>query len=212
MNSEICLSDKNQNGVTLIELIIVISLMAVLAALAIPSFMKADTHFQRQNVSRQLKMYLERARFDSIKRNAFSVDEKSKVIIYDSTSYALVLDSNQNGKIESGEVSKISISANDVIKIADDKLIFPVTVTFNNRGQARAINGVNALVRPEFVICEKPCSTVTADAKNSDLLSISPSGNVAFVKSGEVYFDPIAPSITTINPGSKIDLMAQVSK
>lgn len=103
---------------TLVELLIVVALIAVLAALAIPNFAKADISFQRQNVSRQLKMYLERARFDSIKRNAFSSDEMSKVIIYNSTSYALVLDSNQNGTIDSGEVSQISLSGNDVFSSA----------------------------------------------------------------------------------------------
>lgn len=207
---EICLSENKQKGISLLELLIVLVVVGVLVALAIPNFNRANTQFQRQNIARQLKIDFERARFDSVKRNAETFNEMAKLIINNPTSFSSVLDLNNNGTIETSEIHLTNISAAGA-KIVGGNLIFPITVTFDRRGQARAINGSNAAITPTFVICGQDCTFATANQTNSNTLSISPSGTVALVEAGQVFFDRAVPNVTSVSTGSKINSMAQVS-
>lgn len=209
-NPKILLSDKSQRGVSIVELLIVFVIIGILAALAVPNLMNANAGLQRQNVARQLKSYFERARFDSIKRNAFNSDELAKVVINSSTSFSLALDTNQNGRIENTEISNMPFASGNGVKIVGNNLIFPVTITFNNRGQAKAIDGTNAAISPIFTVCENNCTSATANSSNSETLWISPTGSADFVKTGDVYLDPAAPDISVINTGTKINPMAKI--
>lgn len=203
--------NENQSGFSLIELLIVIVVLGVLAAIAIPNFMSASGDFQRQNAARQLKSFLERARSDSVKRNAFSANELAKVVIDSSTSFSLAVDKNYNGTIESDEISSVPTAGKNGVKIVGKNLIFPVTVTFNNRGQAKAIDGMNKAISPVFTICGNNCTAETANASNSETLSISPTGGASFVEKNEVYLDPVVPEVSVIGTGSKVDPMAHVN-
>ena len=57
-----------QAGVSLIEVLIVLVIVAVLVTIAIAQFSRPKEVFQRQNIAREFKVALERARFDSVKR------------------------------------------------------------------------------------------------------------------------------------------------
>lgn len=204
------MSDRSQRGVSIVELLIVFVVIGVLSAIAIPNLMNANGGLQRQNVARQLKSYFERARFDSVKRNAFNSDELAKVVINSSTSFSLALDTNYNGRIENTEISNMPFANGNGVKIVGNNLIFPVTITFNNRGQAKAIDGTNTAISPVFTVCEKNCTSATADPSNSETLWVSPTGNVDLVKTGDIYLDPATPDISVINTGSKINPMAKL--
>ncbi len=52
------------------ELLIVLAIAAVLVTASVALFGRTTANIQRQNAARQFKNYLERARFDSIKRRA----------------------------------------------------------------------------------------------------------------------------------------------
>lgn len=204
-------SDNKQDGFSLVELLIVVVILGVLAAIAIPQLTSANGDFERQNTARQLKSFMDRARSDSVKRNAFSANELAKVVISSSTSFSLAIDTNYNGTIESNESSNVSFTGGSGTKIVGKNLIFPVTITFNNRGQAKAVDGTNKSISPVFTVCEKDCTAETANASNSDTLSISPTGSASFVEKGEVYLDPVVPDVSVINTGLKVDPMARVN-
>lgn len=210
MASKTRLKDKRQRGISLPEILIVLTILGILVALAVPSFTKADVQLQRQNIAQQLKTNFERARFDSIKRNAAS-NQMAKVVINSATSFSTTLDLNSNGTLESNETRVTTLSAGSGAKIVGSNLIFPITVTFNQRGQAEAINGVNAAITPSFVICGQNCTFATANETNSNTLSISPTGTVALVEKGQAFFDRVLPTIEkAIGTGDKINSNAQV--
>lgn len=205
MLSETRFANKNQEGFSLLELLVVVVIVGVLAALAIPNFVQADGHLQRQNFTRQLKNYFERARFDSIKRDAQTPSEMAKIIVHNQTSFSTVLDFNNNGAIETGEVRLTRFSGNGDVKIVGNNLAFPITITFDRRGRVRAVNGADSEITPTLTVCGKDCTYANADEKNSDTLSISPTGTVALVKKGEVFFDRLIPDLNVIGTGSKIN-------
>ena len=86
-----------QAGVSLIEVLIVLVIVAVLVTIAIAQFSRPKEVFQRQNIAREFKVALERARFDSVKRRPATVADEAKVIVNSSTSFSYITDLDGDG-------------------------------------------------------------------------------------------------------------------
>jgi prepilin-type N-terminal cleavage/methylation domain-containing protein len=93
----------SQSGTTLVELIVVLVIISVLVSFAVAQFGSSKKNLERQNIVRELKVSLERARFDSVKRRAVNVNEKAKITIHNATSFSFSTDLNQN---ESSNIAK----------------------------------------------------------------------------------------------------------
>src|SRR4051812_47613630 len=95
--------DRCQSGVTFIELMVVIVIIAIVAAIALMQRGSADEQFKRQNVARNLKTAFERARFDSVKRRADSSSIPAvplAAVQIEATRFTLATDANQDGVID----------------------------------------------------------------------------------------------------------------
>lgn len=190
----------SQSGKSLIELLVVLVVAAVLVTLAVAQFGKTEKTFQRQNLAREFKVNLERARFDSVKRRANgTVGNLSRVIITSATSFTAITDLNQNGTLEANESRVVNFGAQSGIRFVGD-LIYPITMSFDRHGHIAATNGVmidgspQAIV-PNFTICDKECTVETANAANANIISISPSGTVAMLKGGEAVPTFASPTV-----------------
>src|SRR6185503_16201481 len=88
-----------QQGLSILELLIVVAVALILGAVALTQLGNAKTDYQRQNIAREFKIYLERARFDSVKRRPANANDQSRVILASATSFTAIYDRNQNGKV-----------------------------------------------------------------------------------------------------------------
>jgi Tfp pilus assembly protein FimT len=202
-------TNSSQSGKSIIELVIVLLVLAIIVVFALAPFKNSKTAFKRLNFARELKVSLERARSDSMKRRATDESAMARVTIDSATSFSLSTDLNQNQIIESSETKLVSL-ANSGIKIVGDNLVFPITVKFDRRGFIIATNGDGTQITPNFTICEN-CTAATVYSTSSNIISISPTGTVVLMKGGETAPAFQNPTVSTVSSSSHINSLAVVN-
>ena len=188
-----------QSGKSLIEILIVLAVGGVLVGMAVTRMTSAQSNMQRQNLAREFKVNLERARFDAVKRRGIA-----KIIITSATAYNVSLDLNQNGTTETAETRYVSFPSLSGVKILGTNLIFPVTIQFDRFGNTTTINASNDAVDPVFTFCEN-CTLATATVANSNVISLSPTGTVAMLNGGETLPTFGNPTVTAVNGTSEVN-------
>jgi prepilin-type N-terminal cleavage/methylation domain-containing protein len=206
MNS---LKTSSQSGKSLIEMVIVLSVAAILVTFAVAQFGSSRRNFTRQNIARELKVSLERARFDSVKRRPTLESAMARVTIDSATAFSLTLDLNQNGTLETSDTKQVNFP-NAEVKIVGRDLVFPITIKFNRFGQTIVTNGIGTTIDiPYFWVCEN-CTNTTATAANSNIISISPTGTVAMLNGGDVYATVQNPNVSTVGQLTDINPLVTV--
>jgi prepilin-type N-terminal cleavage/methylation domain-containing protein len=190
-----------QSGMSLLEMIIVLAVGGILVALAVTRMINAQTNMERQNLAREFKVNLERARFDAVKRRAIEITDLTRITISTATSYKVLIDLNQNGELdEAAEERTVSFGDRSNVQILGENLVFPVTITFDRFGNTKAINGSNEVISPVFTFCEGECTLETATVANSNIISLSATGTVAMMNGGETlptFDDPTVSDVPT---------------
>ena len=161
-----------ESGKTIMELMIVLTVIIILVTIAVSQFGSAGTNFDRQNIAREFKVSLERARFDSVKRRATVCDHMSRVTITSASSFTLLTDLNQNGTIETGnEARVIDFENRSDVRIVGENTDFPITIRFDQRGNV-STGPCSAPVNEasKVVFCNTPCSMATAGPANSNII------------------------------------------
>jgi prepilin-type N-terminal cleavage/methylation domain-containing protein len=202
-----------QKGFSLLELIMVIVIVAIVSVMAMTQFGRTETRLQRQNIARELKVYLERARFDSIKRRATARTDMARVVISSATAFNVTTDMNLNGTIDTADTRFMSLNGRTDARIMLDSLTFPITIFFDYRGQAIAVDQFNneIAIIPRFTICDANCTVATANANNSTVINITPTGTVAMLNGGTTLSNVNAPNVTTVNGNTNISTLVYVN-
>lgn len=209
-------SNTSEQGYSLIEILIVLTITAILVTLAVARFGGAKNQVKRQNISRELKVNLERARFDSVKRRAATVANQAQVRILSATSFTVRTDLNQNGTVtDISDTRTINFSGQEGINLVGNNLVFPITITFDQNGRITATDGTTPTplnITPIFTICNRVCTPANATASDADVIYVSPSGTVAMLRGGSsqpTFLDPpvttITPNSSNVNPGVQVD-------
>lgn len=193
---------RDQHGVSLIETLVVVSIITVVASLALMQRGSANEQLQRQNVAGELKVAFERARFDSVKRRAEGATPGSflpATVIVDTGSYTLNTDSDRNGTYE----TLVTNFATQNITIAGyAAMTLPVTITFNQRGEPSAVDG-GGTVTPQFYVCNGTCpgTPTTADA---NVVLITATGTVNLLPGNATPPTFANANVTSITPTTGI--------
>lgn len=189
----------NQNGVTLVELLIVILLIIIVSTIAIMNMRSSKIQLNRQTVARELKVAFERARFDSVKRRATGATGSAMAnVVVEGNSFTLKTDINQNGTIEASE-DRVNSSWNPGIAIRNTSGagLPAITVAFNNRGETSTTGGAAT-----FLVCNGDCSSPSSS--NSNLVVVTATGTVNILSGGATVPTFTAPSVTTVDTNADI--------
>ncbi len=188
------------------ELLIVLAIAAILVTASVSLFGRSKSVIQRQNAARQFKNYLERARFDSIKRRASVPAQMASLQILNSSRFTVTLDGNQNGILDlPGETMTLDLSTAGSTSITGNNFAYPITIRFDQRGQIEVINGDGIAITPLFYFCDTSCTTTTANASNSNIIYLSPTGTVAMMRGGDVVPTFANPAVTAIATNSSVN-------
>lgn len=186
-----------QSGKSIIELLIVLVVAGILVTMAVTRIGNAQSNLKRQNLAKEFKVNLERARFDSVKRRADNPNEMARITLTSATAYSVLNDFNQNGVLDTAEIRQVSFFGS--VRILGTNLEFPVTIRFDRTGAVTARNASNQPVPLVFTFCEGTCTLATATVNNSSIISISPSGTVAMLAGGDTIPTFTAPNVSTVN-------------
>src|SRR4051794_3214673 len=99
-----------ERGASIIEMVIVLAVIAIMVTFAIAQFGNANENFQRQNVAKEFKVNLERARYDSVKRHADDAAKMANVKVVNTLSYTVTTDMNHNDVLDAPETTTVDFS------------------------------------------------------------------------------------------------------
>jgi len=141
-------TETSAGGFSIIELLVVISVLGLLSALAIPGFRDLMARYQTSTVANEIVGVLTSARMESIRRGGSVVIQKkttgtNSCSTNQEWSCGLILwtDTNHNGILDVGEqLKELDIPARVVVRNMSGSS--PSSMTFNRWGNA---NGINAL-------------------------------------------------------------------
>jgi Tfp pilus assembly protein FimT len=128
-------NSANESGFSVLELLIVAVMISVLVGFAIAQIAQAKQHMTRANAVRELAIYIEKARLDSVRRHATTSAQMAQVSIINANFYSVTLDANGDGTMEAPRV--IGMPADSDLTIQNGT--FPRTIMFNWRG--RTVDG-----------------------------------------------------------------------
>lgn len=133
----------NAAGVSMIELLIVVAMILVVAGFAFFKLMRSPGVEGRTKASTELAGYLEKARSDSMRRNATEINEMAQVKIFNGKFYSVAIDANGDGHLDIPLV--ISFTANQGVEF---KGPFPQNFIFDGRGRNVDLNNRPVPFRP----------------------------------------------------------------
>ncbi len=173
---------SSQGGFSLIEMLIVLVIIGVITTIALMQLGSSRTDFERMRIAREFKIYLERARFDSVKRRPANTADMARIVLNGPSSFTAIYDVDGDGTLLPTETRLIDFTqrTNAVIQVSD-AWSYPVTVRFDRRGHITATDGSNNPVTPLFTICSD-CSAGSPDITR---ISVSSSGTVAELRAGQ---------------------------
>ncbi len=198
----------SERGYSLVELMIVLIITAILVTLALISFRNTQTQFNRQNIARELKVNLERARFDSVKRRAVNTADLAEVKLLSATSFSVKIDTNQNGMLDANETRTINFAGQPTVRLVGNSLVFPITINFDRYGRITAKDGNSPTpqnITPIFTICTNNCTAANATASNADVIYISPSGTVTMLAGGSSQPTFQNPNVSNVSVNSNLN-------
>jgi prepilin-type N-terminal cleavage/methylation domain-containing protein len=164
------LASAGQNGFTVIELLIVLSIISVVSGFALMQITRARQVMIRENAARQFAGYLEKARVDSLRRHPMTSGQMAQVSIINATFYTVTIDANGDGTVDSPTVVSL---APDGLQLNGP---FPRTIYFNWRG--RTVDAAGNVALPSFVtISNTLTSRIDLTTEGQPSLSGAPVGS-----------------------------------
>ncbi|HEV7472947.1 MAG TPA: prepilin-type N-terminal cleavage/methylation domain-containing protein [Pyrinomonadaceae bacterium] len=135
------LCNKKQRGFSVTEMLLVLAMITVVAGFAVVSMFRANRSVDRSNTAREIAGYLQKARSDSMRRNAKDFDQMAQIRIFNRRFYSIAIDDDHDGNLDIPLVKTLPEQVGVEINGP-----FPKTYVFNWQGQT--VDAQNRPVAP----------------------------------------------------------------
>jgi prepilin-type N-terminal cleavage/methylation domain-containing protein len=195
-------STRAEDGVTVVELLVVIIIIAIVAGIAMMQRGSANQQFQRQNIARELKFAFERARFDSVKRRADDTSVRAQVVVNSGT-FELTTYRTSDGITFTADNIQTNFAPQNIVVAGHGSSSVPMTIYFDQRGET--VDGSGAAVSAAFYVCNVSCASPGNDDAN--IVLVTPTGTVNLLAGGATVPAFNAPTVAApIENAANIDL------
>lgn len=139
---------NRQQGFTLVELVVALSVLAILMAVAVPNFREMLLNFQVRAAAEGLNTGLQLARAEAIRRNANVVFTLSSNATWTIGCQVVVADADSDGVDDCPEVIQNKAATEGAVSVAVDVVPAGATsVTFNGLGRVTFNNDGSNVMR-----------------------------------------------------------------
>ena len=142
MCPHLTLTKQKQSGFSVTELLLVLAMISVIAGFVIVSLVRGNRAAYRTNTAVEIAGHLQRARVDSMRRNAKDPSQMAQVKIFNRRFYSLAIDGDGDGSLDIPLVK--SLPEKTGVEINGP---FPKTYIFNWQGQT--VDSQNNRVAPQ---------------------------------------------------------------
>lgn len=130
MCPHLTLLKQRQRGFSVTEMLLVIAMISVIAGFAVVSLVRGNRATYRTNTAVEIAGYLQKARLDSMRRNAKDVSQMAQVKIFNRRFYSIAIDGDGDGNLDIPLVK--SLPERTGVEINGP---FPKNYIFNSQGQ-----------------------------------------------------------------------------
>lgn len=135
------LNKQKQRGFSVTELLLVLAMISVVAGFVVFSLARGNRTAFRTDTAIEIAGYLQKARVDSMRRNAKDVNQMAQVKIFNRRFYSIAIDNDADGNLDIPLVKSLPEKAGVEINGP-----FPKTYIFNWQGQT--VDAQNKPVAP----------------------------------------------------------------
>lgn len=200
-------SRQGERGVSMIEVLIMLTMIALISGYALTRISGAQQYMRMENASREFMSYVDKARVDSVRRHAgppglLPQPPMSSISITGPRSYTVVMDFDGDGNIDPPR--NITIAPDQGVVFNTGTTPLPITIAFNWRGRtvSPTTTAINAtyITPPSFGIQ----TTGTYGSIQNTAISVSTSGEASISGANANVARPRAVTITNLNTNLNI--------
>lgn len=157
---------SNDAGVTVLEVLIVLTMIAVISGFALMRIVRARQIMIRANAAQEFVGYLEKARLDSVRRRPLpTTAEMAQVSIVNANYYSVTIDADGNGTLDAPKVIRLPVNTD-----LQFNGTFPRTIYFDWRG--RTVNSSGTITTASAI-------TISSATYGSTSINLSDAGQAA---------------------------------
>lgn len=136
---------KNARGVSVIEILLVVAMISVVAGFLLVSFVRGTRSTDRTSTAMEIATCLQKARLDSMHRNARDLKQMAQVKIFNRRFYSIAVDGDNDGNLDVPLVKSLPEQLGVEIEGP-----FPKTYIFDWFGQT--VDAQNHHVAPQSIV------------------------------------------------------------
>jgi hypothetical protein len=100
MNAPLTLKNPSHAGLSAFDLLLFIAVVSMIAGFLVFSLVRGNSSTYRTTTAVEIAGYLQKARSDSMRRNATDLNQMSQVKIFNRRFYSIAIDSDSDGNLD----------------------------------------------------------------------------------------------------------------